>query len=60
VYATTASRTTIQGSFDLAGTGINTHQPSPAELAAARAYLPTAHGDISIPAQGTVASNTGG
>lgn len=48
-----------QGSFNLAGTGINSHQLSPAELAAARACLPTAHGAVHIPAQGSTTGNTG-
>ncbi len=48
-----------QGSFDLAGTGINTHQLSPAELAAARACLPSSHGAVNIPPQGTGTSNSG-
>lgn len=42
-----------QGGFDLAGTGINSHDLSSAQLAAARACLSTAHGNIHIPAQGT-------
>jgi hypothetical protein len=45
-----------QGGFDLAGTGINSHDLTQAELAAARACLPTAHGDVNIPAQGSGAS----
>jgi hypothetical protein len=46
-----------QGSFDLAGTGINGHQLTSAELAAARACLATAHGQVHIPAQGSGTSN---
>ena len=42
-----------QGGFNLAGTGINSHQLSPTELAAARTCLPTAHGSVHIPPQGT-------
>jgi hypothetical protein len=41
-----------QGGFNLAGTGINSHQLTPTELAAARACIRTAHGDISLPTQG--------
>ena len=41
-----------QGGFNLAGTGINSHQLSPAELAAARACLATAHGTVHIPPTG--------
>jgi hypothetical protein len=48
-----------QGSFNLAGTGINGHQLTPAELAAARACLATAHGQVHIPTQGGGASNGG-
>jgi hypothetical protein len=47
-----------QGQFNLAGTGINSHQLSPAELATARICLPTAHGDVQIPSQNG-ASNSG-
>ncbi len=48
-----------QGGFDLAGTGINSHELTTAELAAARACLPTAHGDVNIPAQGSGTSHGG-
>jgi hypothetical protein len=48
-----------QGGFDLAGTGINSHQLTPAEIAAARACLATAHGQVHIPTQGSGASNGG-
>jgi hypothetical protein len=48
-----------QGGFNLAGTGINTHELTPAELAAARKCLPTAHGDVNIPTQGSGTSNSG-
>jgi hypothetical protein len=48
-----------QGGFNLAGTGINSHQLTPAELAAARACLPTAHGEVNIPAQGSGTGNGG-
>jgi hypothetical protein len=41
-----------QGGFNLAGTGITSHQLTPAELAAARTCLPAAHGDVNIPTQG--------
>jgi hypothetical protein len=47
-----------QGGFNLAGTGIDTHELSPAELAAARTCLPTARGDISIPPQGESKGNS--
>jgi hypothetical protein len=47
-----------QGGFNLAGTGINSHDLTPAELAAARACLPTAHGDVNIPPQGTGTSRS--
>jgi hypothetical protein len=49
-----------QGSFNLAGTGINSHQLSLTELAAARTCLPAARGAVDIPAQGTTVSNSGG
>ena len=42
-----------QGDLNLAGTGINSHELTPAELAAARACLPAAHGDVNIPTQGS-------
>ena len=42
-----------QGDLTLAGTGINSHELTPAELAAARACLPAAHGDVNIPTQGS-------
>ena len=45
-----------QGGFDLAGTGINGHQLTPAQLSAARTCLPAAHGYVNIPSQGTGAS----
>jgi hypothetical protein len=48
-----------QGSFNLAGTGVNGHQLSSAELAAARACLPAAHGQVNIPTQGGGSSNGG-
>ena len=48
-----------QGQFDLAGTGINEHSLTPAQLAAARACLSTAHGAVHIPSQGTNVGNTG-
>ncbi|HXR21247.1 MAG TPA: hypothetical protein VN786_01715 [Acidimicrobiales bacterium] len=48
-----------QGGFSLAGTGINSHQLTSAELAAARTCLPTAHGQVHIPAQGSGTSNGG-
>jgi hypothetical protein len=48
-----------QGGFNLAGTGINGHELTPAELAAARACLPTAHGEVNIPAQGGGTGNGG-
>jgi hypothetical protein len=48
-----------QGDFNLAGTGIDQHSLSPAELAAARTCLPTAHGAVHIPPQGTTTSSTG-
>ena len=47
-----------QGQFNLAGTGINEHALTPAQLAAAQACLSAAHGAIHIPQQGTSASNT--
>ncbi|HUC15773.1 MAG TPA: hypothetical protein VMS00_15080 [Acidimicrobiales bacterium] len=48
-----------QGHLNLAGTGINSHELTPAELAAARKCLPTAHGDVNIPTQGGGTSNSG-
>ena len=48
-----------EGGFNLAGTGINGHQLTPAELAAARTCLPTAHGQVHIPTQGSGTSNGG-
>jgi hypothetical protein len=48
-----------QGSFNLAGTGINSHDLSPAEIAAARACLSSAHGAVHIPQQGTGTSSSG-
>jgi hypothetical protein len=48
-----------QGGFNLAGTGINSHQLSPSELAAARTCLPAARGAVHIPPQGTATANTG-
>jgi hypothetical protein len=48
-----------QGGFNLAGTGINSHELTPAELAAARACLPAAHGEVNIPAQGSGTGNGG-
>jgi hypothetical protein len=48
-----------QGGFNLAGTGINSHELSAAELAAARTCLPAAHGAVHIPPQGTTTSNSG-
>jgi hypothetical protein len=48
-----------QGGFNLAGTGINSHELTPAELAAARKCLPTAHGDVNIPTQGSGTSHSG-
>jgi hypothetical protein len=48
-----------QGGFDLAGTGINSHELTSAELAAARTCLPTAHGEVHLPTQGSGTSNGG-
>lgn len=48
-----------QGGFNLAGTGINSHELSQAELAAARTCLPAAHGQVHIPIQGSGTSNGG-
>jgi len=48
-----------QGGFDLAGTGINSHQLSPSELAVAMTCLPTARGAVHLPPQGTDSSNSG-
>lgn len=48
-----------QGSFDLAGTGINPRSLSPARLAIARACLSTAHGAVHIPEQETTSAGTG-
>ena len=42
-----------QGGFNLAGTGIDSHQLSPAQVAAARTCLAAAHGTVHIPEQGT-------
>jgi hypothetical protein len=49
-----------QGDFNLAGTGINSNDLTPAQLAAARACLPAAHGAVHIPQQGTAPSGGGG
>jgi hypothetical protein len=49
-----------QGTFNLAGTGINQHSLTPAQLAAAHACLSVAHGAVHIPQQGTSASSSGG
>jgi hypothetical protein len=49
-----------QGTFNLAGTGINSHDLTPAQLAAAQACLSAAHGAVHIPQQGTGTSNSGG
>ena len=46
-----------QGNFDLAGTGINSHSLTPAQLAAATAYLSAAHRAVHIPAQNGSTSN---
>jgi hypothetical protein len=48
-----------QGGFNLAGTGINGHQLTSTELAAARACLAAAHGEVHLPAQGSGTSNGG-
>ncbi|MGD0809028.1 MAG: hypothetical protein ABSA91_04880 [Acidimicrobiales bacterium] len=48
-----------QGGFNLAGTGINTHDLTAAELAAARACLSKAHGQVNIPTQGSGIGNGG-
>jgi hypothetical protein len=48
---------TSQGQLNLAGTGINPHALTPRLLAIARACLPSAHGDVTIPPQDT---GTGG
>ena len=48
-----------QGGFDLAGTGINSHQLTSTELAAARTCLPTSHGQVHLPTQGSGTSNGG-
>jgi hypothetical protein len=48
-----------EGGFNLAGTGINSHDLSSAQLAVARTCLPAAHGTVQIPAQGTGTSNGG-
>jgi hypothetical protein len=48
-----------QGGFNLAGSGINSHELTAAELAAARACLPSAHGDVNIPTQGSGTSHAG-
>jgi hypothetical protein len=46
-----------QGGFNLAGTGINSHQLSSTQLAVARTCLPKARGAIDIPSQGAVSSS---
>jgi len=46
-----------QGTFNLAGTGINPHSLSRAQLAAATTCLRIAHGVIKIPSQANNASN---
>jgi len=46
-----------QGNFNLAGTGINPHSLSRAQLAAATACLRVAHGVIKIPSQANNASD---
>ena len=48
-----------QGTFNLAGTGINSHALTPAQLAAAHACLSAAHGAVHIPQQGTGTSSGG-
>jgi hypothetical protein len=48
-----------QGQFDLTGTGINSHALTPAQLVAAKACLPVAHGAVSIPTQGSGTGNGG-
>ncbi len=48
-----------QGGFNLAGTGINSHQLSPAELAVAKTCLPSAHGAVHIPTQSADTNNGG-
>jgi hypothetical protein len=48
-----------EGGFDLAGTGINPDQLSPAQLSTATTCLPTAHGALQIPPQVTGASAGG-
>lgn len=48
-----------QGHFDLAGTGIDPHALTPAQLAAARACLSAAHGSLHIPTQGTSSASAG-
>lgn len=48
-----------QGGINLAGTGINGHDLTPTQLSVARTCLPTAHGDVHIPTQGT-GTNGGG
>lgn len=42
-----------QGGFNLAGTGIDSHNLTPSQRAVARTCLPSAHGYVSVPAQGT-------
>jgi hypothetical protein len=48
-----------QGGFNLAGTGINSAQLSPTEVAAARACLSAAHGTVHIPQQGDGTGSSG-
>ena len=48
-----------QGSFNLAGTGINQHSLTAAQLAAAKACLSVAHGAVHIPQQGTGTNSSG-
>jgi hypothetical protein len=48
-----------QGGFNLAGTGINGHELTSAELAAARTCLPAAHGEVHLPTQDGGTSNGG-
>ncbi|HVB05830.1 MAG TPA: hypothetical protein VNF07_06255 [Acidimicrobiales bacterium] len=49
-----------QGQFNLAGTGINEHALTPAQLAAARACLSAGHGAVHIPTQGGATASNGG
>lgn len=51
---------TSQGQFTLTDTGINKYALTPAQLAAAKACLPVAHGTISIPPQGSSSSSGNG